>query len=101
MMTELRIEDVPEDLRDFYAELKHCALRDGASFYAKRCLEYIERIARLEARNAELEALASKWATDAPLSERRTLHEASLAYRKAAGVFPNPDGVKAILEDKS
>lgn len=53
---------------------------------------------RLKARNTELEALASKWSTDAPLSERRTLHEASLAYRKAAGIFPNPDGVKAILD---
>lgn len=53
---------------------------------------------RLKARNTELEAFASKWATDAPLSERRTLHEASLAYRKAAGIFPNPEGVKAILD---
>lgn len=55
-------------------------------------------VERLKARNTELEAFAKKWGTDASLSERRTLHEASVAYRKAAGIFPNPDGVKAILD---
>lgn len=55
--------------------------------------------AALRERVAALEAFAAKWGTDAPLSERRMLlHEASLAYRKAAGIFPNPDGVKAILD---
>lgn len=97
MMTELRIEDIPEDLRVMYKECRSQGFvltqYSGASIVA-----LIERITSLEIRNTELEAFAKKWGADAPLSERRTLHEASVAYRKAAGIFPNPDGVKAIID---
>lgn len=97
MMTDLRIEDIPERWREKYAMIcaKSFHSRGG---HLKEIKKLIEDIAFLEARNAELEALAKKWATDAPLSERRTIHEASVAYRRAAGIFPNPDGVKAILD---
>lgn len=106
MMTDLRIEDVPKQWPESTCvecgkkmeagQIRYCEYGGICSWRVPVAIR--SYISRLEARIAELEAFAKKWGTDAPLNERRTMHEASVAYRKAAGVFPNPDGVKAILD---
>jgi chromosome segregation ATPase len=100
---------MPEDLREEYDEMLTCALRDSAEHYKDRCIKFIERIARAEARIEALQGELSRYASIEGKEHLQTIDERdraeetlSQAYFLITGRSPewsNLFGYDEALED--